>query len=188
MRILNWEENLSPHFTLNEMVRVSVKEYVEENKKALTEETYNCLKDLCVNILEPIREKFGTVIIHSGFRCPEYNKLIGGSPTSQHMLGQAADFHIVSRCDIPTFKSDFEWIYKSSNIKFGQVIYELDSWIHISLGEPYREITKCREALVYENVNGKNQYRRISDNGMRLMSCPNCGGSGVVWVRDYVPF
>ena len=31
------------------------------------------------------------LVITSGFRCPHHNKEVGGSPTSKHLLGLAAD-------------------------------------------------------------------------------------------------
>ena len=34
------------------------------------------------------------MIISSGFRNPEVNKLVGGVPTCQHMKGQAADVRV----------------------------------------------------------------------------------------------
>ena len=51
---------------------------------------------LCYFALEPIRKEFGgrPVVITSGYRDPEYNKAIGGSPTSQHVFGEACDFLI----------------------------------------------------------------------------------------------
>lgn len=45
--------------------------------------------------LERIRAVYGSpVIIHSGYRCTEYNKRIGGARNSQHIKGIAADFSI----------------------------------------------------------------------------------------------
>ena len=38
-----------------------------------------------------LEAKYGTIIITSGFRSPERNKEVGGSPTSQHCLGKAID-------------------------------------------------------------------------------------------------
>ena len=44
-------------------------------------------------VLDPLREAMGfPVIITSGYRCAELNRDVGGSPTSQHLLGLAADF------------------------------------------------------------------------------------------------
>lgn len=42
-----------------------------------------------------IRQHYGPVTITSGCRCPEHNKAVGGSKTSQHLLGRAADFTVL---------------------------------------------------------------------------------------------
>ena len=43
-------------------------------------------------ILDALREwAKAPVVVTSGNRCPAYNKKIGGSPTSQHLRGRAAD-------------------------------------------------------------------------------------------------
>jgi len=45
-----------------------------------------------LEMLEEIREKFmKPITVNSAARCPEHNKAVGGSPTSQHLLGKAAD-------------------------------------------------------------------------------------------------
>jgi len=46
-------------------------------------------------LLQRFRDKIGKpIIIHSGYRSVEYNKKVGGSPTSQHLLGTACDFSV----------------------------------------------------------------------------------------------
>jgi len=48
-----------------------------------------------IQILEAIREKAGKPLkINSGYRSPAYNKKVGGSPNSQHLLSKAADIVI----------------------------------------------------------------------------------------------
>lgn len=48
-----------------------------------------------LEILEEIRVRFNKpVVINSAARCPAHNKAVGGSPTSQHLLGKAADIVI----------------------------------------------------------------------------------------------
>lgn len=49
-----------------------------------------------VDALEELRTSIGgkSIIITSGYRCPDRNKAIGGSRYSQHMLGTAADISV----------------------------------------------------------------------------------------------
>ncbi|HQR18331.1 MAG TPA: D-Ala-D-Ala carboxypeptidase family metallohydrolase [Gemmatimonadales bacterium] len=111
-------------------------------------------------MLEVIRAHFGRPIaVHSGYRSPQVNAAIGGSKTSQHMKAEAADFHVdgVPLVDV------FDWIRKESGLAFGQVILEGSdpahpTWCHLSLGEPYRDPSKCRQALRWDAVNG---YRQV---------------------------
>jgi uncharacterized protein YcbK (DUF882 family) len=52
--------------------------------------------DLLVRyVLDPLREHVGVPVrITSGYRSPQHNRLIGGSPTSQHCKGEAADIKV----------------------------------------------------------------------------------------------
>jgi uncharacterized protein YcbK (DUF882 family) len=48
-----------------------------------------------IQLLEAIREKAGApVTITSGYRCVDYNTIIKGASSSQHMLATAADIRI----------------------------------------------------------------------------------------------
>lgn len=48
-----------------------------------------------LDVLEQIREHFNApVIINSGYRCVNRNKVVGGSPNSQHLYGRAADITV----------------------------------------------------------------------------------------------
>lgn len=53
------------------------------------------IKDLVTNVLDPLRAMIARpIVITSGYRSPQINKLIGGSNTSQHLSGKAADIHV----------------------------------------------------------------------------------------------
>ena len=53
------------------------------------------IKALVLNVLDPLRARVGRpIIITSGYRSQRVNKLVGGSKTSQHLTGKAADFHV----------------------------------------------------------------------------------------------
>lgn len=77
-------------------------------------------------ILDPAREALGFPIrITSGYRSPRLNRAVGGSPTSQHLTGQAVD--ITSEDN----RKLFEYIKK--HLPFDQLIDEKSlTWIHVS--------------------------------------------------------
>ena len=138
--------NLSPHFTLAELTRTS-----SGLANVPTDAEVKALKALCATLLEPVRAKFGPVSIHSGYRGPAVNAKIGGSKTSQHMRGEAADFH----CPGATLEHVMRWIVTESNLHYGQVILEghtagEPTWIHLSLGTPWRLGSACMQALTFD--------------------------------------
>lgn len=49
-----------------------------------------------VQMLETLRDKYGATVITSGYRCPNYNKEVGGVSNSAHLRGQAADIYFTS--------------------------------------------------------------------------------------------
>jgi zinc D-Ala-D-Ala carboxypeptidase len=81
---------------------------------------------------EPLREWYGKPIkINSFYRCPELNTKVGGSKTSEHVLGQAIDIDTDS---VEENKKLFDWCKK--NLQFNQLIWEYNgAWIHISYKE-----------------------------------------------------
>ena len=139
---------LSKHFTLEEMTRTSV-----PLANVPPAEVVDCLRTLCVRVLEPIRQHYGRpVVVHSGYRSPEVNKEVGGSASSQHMKGEAVDFHVRGHSvyDVAV------WI--SANLEYDQVILEnfvpgisSSGWVHCSFARRNREndLTKFRGSKIY---------------------------------------
>ena len=88
----------------------------------------DCMLDLIHYCLQPIRNKLAKpMIISSGYRNSQVNKLVGGVATSQHTKGQAVDFIVKGM----TVKEIIEFI-KKSGIEYDQLINEYDEWVHIS--------------------------------------------------------
>ena len=49
-----------------------------------------------LDTLQALRNKYGNLIVTSGYRCSSYNKKVGGATNSAHLKGQAADFYFGS--------------------------------------------------------------------------------------------
>jgi uncharacterized protein YcbK (DUF882 family) len=137
---------LSPHFTLDELAATSNKALAAANREEALAYVES-LRALCTTLLEPVRAMFGPVKINSGFRGATLNAAVGGSKTSQHTRGEAADFY----CPSAKLARVMEWIAKESGLPFGQVILERprpgSEWIHLSLGAPWRPAATCGQAL-----------------------------------------
>lgn len=87
----------------------------------------DCLLNLIVYCLQPLRDKIKKpVIITSGYRNAEVNRLVGGASTSQHTKGQAADIKVSGM----TPSKLYTYIL-NSGIEYDQLILE-PSWVHIS--------------------------------------------------------
>jgi len=81
---------LSPHFALSELLRsdaARAQGIYQVPPPAVVER----LRELCVELLEPIRDVLGPLRVTSGYRRPKVNAAVGGSSTSAHMSGWAAD-------------------------------------------------------------------------------------------------
>ena len=143
---------LSEHFSLPEFVvsQTAIRKGIDNTPPS---EAIINLQQLCIHVLEPIRNALGVVHISSGYRCPELNEAIGGAKTSQHVEGKASDITVN---DIPV-DVVFDYI-KRSNIDFDQMINEFDgAWLHISfnLGK------NRRECMIAKKVNGKTVYEKV---------------------------
>lgn len=82
-------------------------------------------------VLDPLREAWGKPIsVTSGYRCPELNRIVGGSKTSHHMRGMAADITTGNRVENRRL---FQLIM-DLKLPFTQLIDEKNfQWVHVSL-------------------------------------------------------
>ena len=140
---------LSEHFTLEELTfsQTAARRRIQ-NEPNITQVAR--LRQLCLQILEPVRARLNhnPITISSGFRGEILNKAIGGSASSQHMTGDAADF------TIPAFGTVREVVelIAISEIDFDQLIYE-GNWIHISNSkQPRRRVLTAQftaDGIIY---------------------------------------
>lgn len=127
----NQETMLSEHFSLSEMTQsgTAIRLGIANVPAA---DDIERMRQLCVNVLEPVRRRFGVTRISSGFRSPELNSAVGGVAGSQHLLGEAADIHI-SNTEAGT--KIFDYIRR--NLDFDQLLFEHRMtngcrWLHVS--------------------------------------------------------
>ena len=85
---------LSKNFSLEELIKSDTAIRKEINNIPSEDVTSN-LQELVDNVLQPIRDRMGPVVIVSGYRSPQLNTEIGGSKTSDHCLGMAADIEVL---------------------------------------------------------------------------------------------
>lgn len=106
-------------------------------KNGLIKENIKALVD---NILQPLRDACGQpLFINSGYRCLKVNEAVGGVPTSQHVLGQAADVGCSNPYEVAK-------LVKRMNLDFDQMgIYP--SFVHLS----YRSDGANRRQVFYSS-------------------------------------
>jgi hypothetical protein len=143
---------LSAHFALGEFTRSeSAKREGLDNTP--TAEHLENLKTLCEKVLEPIRLRFGSINISSGYRGKMLNHFIGGSVSSDHCLGRAADIDMDDSGTGVTNKEIFEYI--KNNLEFDQLINEFNySWVHVG----YRQGANRKQVLNAVKEGGKTVY------------------------------
>lgn len=99
------------------------------------------LARVATSLLQPLRDHFArSVRVNSAFRGKTLNDAVGGSKTSQHLVGEAADL-IIPGLDL---KEIFDYVRKMRPFEYGQLClegYEPKTgrgWIHLSLPGKHR--------------------------------------------------
>ena len=138
---------LTPNFTLGELTTTKT-----GLSNVPNEEQINQLRKLCRDILEPLREEISCryghrdvsgwpehipLIVNSAYRSPAVNKSVGGVPTSQHLLGQAADIVPLDKYgkfDVKLLYLTIAGLVSKGLFNVGQCIwYRKSKFVHVSL-------------------------------------------------------
>jgi hypothetical protein len=157
-------KQLTKHFSLEEVcnsssaTRLGINNYIDpQNNKQI----YDCVLDTLKYVCEPIREYYGIPYsFNSFYRSSALNTAIGGSKTSDHCKGKAADI------EIPSIHNIDLGIWCYYNLEFKQLIFEfvdVDSpragWIHISYD---KNNNKGQVLFAKKNSLGKTYYESKS--------------------------
>ena len=142
---------LSAHFSLDEFL---VSQTAARLGRAIepTASDIRNLTRLCETVLEPLRIDLRLPIqITSGLRPPWLNQAIGGSTSSAHMDGRAADIRVQGMKPIDVCRR-----VVAIGLPIDQVIHEFGSWTHVGIAaEGSTPRNQQRTARV---VNGRTVY------------------------------
>jgi hypothetical protein len=146
---------LSTNFSLHELSKSETALRMGFDNTPDDEATEN-LRLLCEKVLQPVRDHYGKgVKVNSAYRSPESNAAVGGSKTSDHCKGMAADIEIpgVANADLAQFIMD--------NLSYTQLILEFytpgipdSGWVHVSFDPNNLK----KQELTATKVAGKTQY------------------------------
>ena len=126
---------LSKNFSLQELTKsdTAIRKSIDNTP---SDEVLSNLTSLCNMVLQKVRDSHGVVTVTSGYRSPELNKAIGGSTTSDHCKGCAADF------EVPGLDNKQLALWIIDNLTFKQLILEFyedgqpnSGWVHCSFEE-----------------------------------------------------
>ena len=135
---------LSENFSLEELTasETAARKGIDNTP---SEEVINNLKRLAA-ALQEVRALLNhrAILVSSGYRSPELNQAVGGSATSDHCKGLAADFI----CPSYGTPNDIVRAIAASGLSFKQVIREFDKWVHLSIPEERQEPRK--QALIID--------------------------------------
>lgn len=131
---------LSTNFTLAEFTASDTAERLRIDN-SLPPEMLNAAQNTA-EMMEKIRAVLGdnAIIVTSGYRCPELNRAIGSSDTSDHLKAAAVDFKCPSfgaPKDIALHLAD-----KIDSLGIGQLIHEYESWVHVSTRRPSKDVNR----------------------------------------------
>lgn len=167
---------LSKYFSLAECIRSRKAKLLGLNNYP-PKEVIERLKRFLTTVMDPIRELFGLPISpNSVYRSWPVNTAVGGSATSQHPEGEAADFNVPGQ----TVREVMRRII-AAGIPFDQLIDEYGSWVHISYTErrPNRH-----QILEYRMVNGRTVRRELKPPVGANCGSPDCGSPDCGWPEN----
>ena len=138
--------HLTPHFTLGELCKTSVKtadgnipSHVHiENLKRLCSWLERLRQRYNLNIKDKIKNKNEEpIVINSGYRSPQVNKAVGGAANSNHLTGCAVDIHVAGMEQLLRYAVILLDIADEGREEFDELLMERNAkgnyWLHFAV-------------------------------------------------------
>lgn len=147
-----------PHFSLEELTRsqTATRQGIDNEPNDMEKSNLLRLAWFLESLRSRLRMNHGEpmyIIVSSGFRCEELNTAIGGSKTSAHMQGLAADISCpkLTPLELSRFIANH-----MADEGFDQVIHEFERWVHVGLSNGLPRY----EELTAQKINGRTVYAK----------------------------
>ena len=149
--MINKDAKLSEHFTLGELTKTK---HVTADGNIPSHVAIENLKRICENWLEDLRYSYNTlyclepggdyessknvepIIINSGYRSPEVNRLAGGAANSNHLTGCAVDIRCAGTEQMIRYAGILLDIADGTKQEFDELILEQHGnvcWLHFAV-------------------------------------------------------
>ena len=148
---INKKMKLSEHFVLGELMKTK---HVTADGNIPSHVAIENLKRICENWLEDLRYSYNTlyclepgedyessknvepIVINSGYRSPEVNRLAGGAANSNHLTGCAVDIRCAGKEQMIRYAGILLDIADGSKQEFDELILEQHGsvcWLHFAV-------------------------------------------------------
>ena len=142
---------LSPHFTLGEFTKsgshpevynIPSHEAIENLKRVCSwlevlRERYNGIRNACISSSAITNHAEHPIVINSGYRSPQLNRKVGGSPTSNHLTGCAVDIRVSGMEQLIQYAAILIQYANETHQDFDELLLEKNShgaiWLHFAV-------------------------------------------------------
>ncbi len=133
---------LTRNFTLEELIfsQTATRQGIDNTPPPEVEGNLHYMASFLQDLRDMVNDKVPSdkadipIVVTSGYRCEKLNKAIGGSSTSEHRFGRAAD--IVCPALSPKELAEFIRDHMMDGPGFNQLIHEFGRWVHVSVPPP----------------------------------------------------
>ena len=141
---INKQAKLSEHFTLGEVCKTK---YQTKDGNIPSRVASENLRNICENWLEDLRYSYNKlyvlpeeeepIVITSGYRSPEVNRLAGGCATSNHLTGCAVDIRVAGIEQLIRYAGILLDIADGTKRDFDELLMERNAvghyWLHFAV-------------------------------------------------------